>query len=191
LQISHYNCWIDIHNKIITLKDDDSFKFVTMGRLSPEKAQDKLIKAFAQIHEEYPNTKLYLLGDGQLRKSLDSLVKKLKLKDSVFLTGQLDNPFTFMKQCDVFVLSSKYEGQPMVLLEALTLKMKIVATNIVANRAALDNGDYGLLTEDTSVESIYEAMKKIYLEPNLSFKEFDYSTYNQKAIENFYREIHD
>ncbi|HWI48804.1 MAG TPA: CDP-glycerol glycerophosphotransferase family protein [Rummeliibacillus sp.] len=189
--VTPYNCWIDIHNKIITLKDDDSFKFVTMGRLSPEKAQDKLIKAFAQIHEEYPNTKLYLLGDGQLRKSLDSLVKKLKLKDSVFLTGQLDNPFTFMKQCDVFVLSSKYEGQPMVLLEALTLKMKIVATNIVANRAALDNGDYGLLTEDTSVESIYEAMKKIYLEPKLSFKEFDYSTYNQKAIENFYREIHD
>ncbi|MGG0658305.1 CDP-glycerol glycerophosphotransferase family protein [Rummeliibacillus pycnus] len=192
--VTPYQCWIDIHNKIITLNHDDSFKFVTMGRLSPEKAQDKLIKAFAQIHKEYPNTKLYLLGDGQLRKSLDSLVKKLKLKDSVFLTGQLDNPFSFMKQCDVFVLSSKYEGQPMVLLEALTLKMKIVATNIVANRAALANGDYGLLTEveeDISVESIYEAMKKIYLEPNLSFKEFDYRTYNQNAIENFYREIHE
>ena len=79
----------------------------------------------------------------------------------------------------------------MVLLEALTLKMKIVATNIVANRAALANGDYGLLTEDTSVESIYKAMKKIYLEPNMSFKEFDYRTYNQQAIENFYREIRD
>lgn len=189
--VTPYNCWIDIHNNIIQLNEDDSFKFVTMGRLSPEKAQDKLIKAFAQIHEEYPNTKLYLLGDGQLRKSLDSLVKKLNLKDSVFLTGQLDNPFSFMKQCDVFVLSSKYEGQPMVLLEALTLKMKIVATNIVANRAALANGDYGLLTEDTSVESIYKAMKKIYLEPNMSFKEFDYRTYNQQAIENFYREIRD
>ncbi|RIJ69542.1 glycosyltransferase [Rummeliibacillus sp. TYF005] len=188
--VTPYKCWNDIHNNVITL-DDDSFKFVTMGRLSPEKAQDKLIKAFAQIHEEYPNTKLYLVGDGQLRKSLNSLVKKLNLKDSVFLTGQLDNPFSFMKQCDAFVLSSIYEGQPMVLLEALTLKMKIVATNIVANRAALANGDYGLLTEDTSVESIYDAMKKIYLEPDLSFKEFDYLSYNQHAIENFYREIND
>lgn len=186
---SPYNCWIDIHNHIITLENDDSFKFVTMGRLSPEKAQDKLIKAFAQLHEELPNTKLYLLGDGQLRKPLDTLVQKLKLRDSVFLTGQLDNPFSFMKQCDAFVLSSKYEGQPMVLLEALTLKMKIVATDIVANRAALADGDYGLLTEDTSVESIYQAMKKIYLEPDITFKEFDYHAYNQSAINHFYEEI--
>lgn len=187
--VKPYNCWIDIHNNILELKGDDSFKFVTMGRLSPEKAQDKLIKAFAHIHSEYPNTKLYIIGDGQMRKSLDSLVHKLKLKDAVFLTGQLDNPFSFMKQCDVFVLSSEYEGQPMVLLEAMTLKMKIVATNIVANRAALANGDYGLLTEDTSVDSIYQAMKKIYLEPNTPFKEFDYLAYNQDAIDNFYREI--
>lgn len=187
--VKPYNCWIDIHNNILKLNGNDSFKFVTMGRLSPEKAQDKLIKAFAHIHSEFPNTKLYIIGDGQLRQSLDTLVYKLKLKDAVFLTGQLDNPFSFMKQCDVFVLSSKYEGQPMVLLEALTLKMKIVATNIVANRAALADGDYGLLTEDTSVESIYQAMKKIYLEPNPSYKEFDYHAYNQDAIDNFYREI--
>src|SRR5690606_39974709 len=60
-----------------------------------------------------------------------------------FLLGQVENPFALMKKCDCFVLSSHYEGQPMVLLEAMTLGMNIIATDIVANRTVLENGKYG------------------------------------------------
>ena len=62
-----------------------------------------------------------------------------------------------MKKCDCFVLSSHYEGQPMVLLEAMTLGMKILATDIVANRTVLEQGRYGLLVEN-SIEGLEKGL---------------------------------
>ncbi|MDQ7862174.1 glycosyltransferase [Peribacillus frigoritolerans] len=93
------------------------------------------------------NSKLYILGQGPLKEDLQAIIDELDLNHSIHLLGQLENPFSFMEKCDCFVLSSHYEGQPMVLLEAMTLGMKIMATDIVANRTVLENGKYGLLVE--------------------------------------------
>ncbi|MBS4218976.1 CDP-glycerol glycerophosphotransferase family protein [Bacillus sp. FJAT-49711] len=174
---------MEVDGRYIPEPSSEDINFVTMGRLSPEKGQDNLINAFARYHIENPNSKLYILGDGALKKQLQILIKELKLIGSVFLLGQVENPFSFLKKCDCFVLSSHYEGQPMVLLEAMTLGMKIIATDIVANRTVLEDGKYGLLVEN-SIEGLKKGMDKMAKKKHV-VEPFDYKYYNEMAIESF------
>ncbi|MFP7479755.1 CDP-glycerol glycerophosphotransferase family protein [Terribacillus saccharophilus] len=176
---------IESKDNFVMNPSPDYTNFVNMGRFSPEKGQDNLIKAFAVYLETNPNSRLYILGDGILRNELEALIEELGVGDSVFLTGQMDNPFQLMKQCDCFVLSSHYEGQPMVLLEAMTLGMKILATDIVANRTVLEDGRYGILVED-SVEGLIDGFHKVTDENENQVQPFDYEEYNKKAMDTFY-----
>lgn len=176
-----------IDGQFVPYPTKEYINFVNMGRLSPEKAQENLIKAFSNFHKTHNNSRLYILGKGPLKDDLVKLIKKLKLTQSVFLMGQIDNPFPFLKKCDVFVLSSHYEGQPMVLLETMTLGMKIMATDIVANRTVLEGGKYGLLVED-SIEGLEGGLTYIAENYNqFQAAKFDYEKYNKEAMDSFLR----
>ncbi|GAB3390804.1 glycosyltransferase [Humibacter soli] len=102
--------------------------FVTVGRLSPEKNHARLIRAFAAVHAEHPDTRLLIVGTGPLRAELEEQIQSLRLGGIVTLTGAYQNPFAIMAAADCFVLSSVYEGQPMVLLEAAVCRLPIVST---------------------------------------------------------------
>ena len=180
------NYGIEIGNSFIMEPSKENINFVNMGRLSPEKAQDNLIKAFAEFHKKQKNSRLYILGSGPLKEDLQSLIDELSLTEAAYLVGQQENPFKLMHQCDCFVLSSHYEGQPMVLLEAMTLGLDIIATDIIANRTVLENGRYGLLVENT-LEGLENGMVQFALKGDKPFGEmFDYRTYNQEAMQTFY-----
>ncbi|WP_141082914.1 glycosyltransferase, partial [Campylobacter vicugnae] len=84
--------------------------FINVARLSIEKDQEKLIRAFKDVNTKYPNTKLIILGDGPLKEKLENLIKRLKLKKSVFLLGRISNPYPYLKKADCFVMSSNHEG---------------------------------------------------------------------------------
>lgn len=173
--------------KVIPEQVKENYNFINMGRLSPEKGQDNLIKAFAQFHQGFPNSKLFILGEGLLRKDLEALIEELKIEESVFLVGQVENPFKIMKKCDCFVLSSHYEGQPMVLLEAMTMGMKILATDIVANRTVLEQGRYGLLV-DNSIEGLVRGLNQLAKnEAEYTTDEFIAEEYNKIAMGTFYK----
>ncbi|WP_281510524.1 glycosyltransferase, partial [Bacillus licheniformis] len=132
--------------KGIRLPKHNEINFVNMGRLSPEKDQEKLIKAFSQLINKYKSLKmkLYIIGDGILKETLSDLVETLGVADSVIFTGQMKNPFFLINKADCFVLSSNHEGQPMVLLETLVLNKPIIATDIAGSRSILEDG-YGTL----------------------------------------------
>ncbi|MFQ9654540.1 MAG: CDP-glycerol glycerophosphotransferase family protein [Enterococcus sp.] len=165
----------------------DSINLVNMGRLSPEKNQINLIKAIKQIIEDQKNVRLYILGEGPLKLEMKQLIKKLELEEHVFLLGHQEDPFSIMKQCDLFVFPSIYEGQPMVLLEALTLKLPVLATNIPANVSVL--GEYSTTyIEGFSAEDIAQAIQREIPMIEQIIK-FDPNDYNTKAITNFYMEI--
>ncbi|MBB3130939.1 CDP-glycerol glycerophosphotransferase [Paenibacillus rhizosphaerae] len=164
----------------------EHINFVNMGRMSPEKDQEKLIFAFSNVLEKFSNAKLYIIGSGILEKKLKKLVNQLNIKDHVIFTGQLENPFALIKMCDCFVLSSNHEGQPMVLLETLVLNKPIVSTDIPGSRSVLEGG-FGELVEN-SIDGIANGMIK-YLEGNMEFKSFDFVEYNNKAMEMFYTEV--
>ena len=160
--------------------------FVTAGRLSPEKNQERLIRAFDLVHQTYPETRLIILGGGVLRGQLTDLVRDLGLNDAVKLAGHLSNPYGVVSQSDCFVLSSDYEGQPMVVLEALTLGRPVVTTDFGSVRGALPEGT-GRITEPT-VEDLAEGMRA-YLRGEVEAVPFDHEAYNRAAVDDFYRAI--
>lgn len=177
----------DINGEIVPNINSDNFNIVTMGRLSPEKNQINLIKAFKQLTNEYKKLKLFILGDGNLKNEIQELIAELNLENSVYLLGHKKNPFSIMKECNLFVLPSIYEGQPMVLLEALTLGMNVIATDIPANRSVLKN-NYGGYIRGTDVSSLVMGIKS-YLDYKITYDKFDPYAYNRDALEMFYKNL--
>ncbi len=158
-------------------------KFINMGRMSHEKDQTKLIEAFATVKKEHSSVRLYILGDGDLRPELEQKIVSLGLVDDVYLLGQKENPFVYLSKADCFVLSSNHEGQPMVLLEALTLGVPVIATDIIGNRSVLGN-KYGELVEN-SEEGLISGMIS-FLEKGAPKIKFDANKYQEEALNKFY-----
>ncbi|MGW7981134.1 glycosyltransferase [Staphylococcus xylosus] len=156
--------------------------------MSPEKNHDSLIKAFKNVTEIEPKSKLYILGDGPLFKHLERLIKELKLENHVFLLGFIKNPFMFVAKCDCFVLTSNYEGQGMVILEAQTLSKPVIGTNVSGINSILDNTN-GLLIEN-NIESIKDGLVT-YLNGNVPQITFDYKTYNLEIMDKFEKQVLD
>lgn len=168
------------------LSDDDVTTFVNVGRLSPEKNQARLVRAFAAVHAENPKTRLVIVGDGPLAGELEALVAELGLQGAVFLTGMQRNPHAIMAAADCFVLSSDYEGQPMVILEALVLGLPIVTVEFASAKNALPTGS-GLVVPQTD-EGVTEGLRA-FLAGGVPDSRFDYEAYNRKAVGEFYRAI--
>jgi glycosyltransferase involved in cell wall biosynthesis len=108
-------------------------RILSIGRLSEEKGHRFLIEAVAlynqQIRGQSRAVDLHLLGDGVCRNDLEKQAHRLGIDSHVFFHGHVDNPLPFLKQCDLFVLPSLYEGLPNVLLEAMACRSPILATN--------------------------------------------------------------
>jgi CDP-glycerol glycerophosphotransferase (TagB/SpsB family) len=156
--------------------------FVTAGRLSPEKNHARLIRAFARVHVERPDSRLLILGDGPLMGDLDSLVDRLDLGRAVRLAGYQPNPYALMAESDCFVLSSNYEGQPMVLLEALTLGLPVVAVEFGSAESALPSG--GGIVVPQSDEELAGGMCA-FLRGEVTARDFHAERYNASAVEEF------
>ena len=92
---------------------------VAMGQLIWQKGFDILLGAFARVNKKYQDWNLIIVGTGVMKDELLQQVKKLGLGNSVFFPGSVKNPFAIFARCDIFVLSSRYEGFPNVLLEAM------------------------------------------------------------------------
>lgn len=158
--------------------------YITVGRLSPEKNHARLIEAFAHVHGKNPMTRLVIVGDGPLRAYLQSLVLELGLFNAVKLVGQTPNPYQLMAHSDVFVLSSDYEGQPMVLLEALVLGLPVITTSFGSVSGALPMGVGTVVAPN--VEELSRAMSEFTQKRPHSFQ-FDATDHNKRAVEEFTR----
>lgn len=111
------------------LMEGEGFKFINMGRLTRQKGQWFLIRSFKRVLDKYPGTKLIILGEGDLKENLRDLIKILGLNKNVFLIGDQENVFPFLKNGDCFVSTSLWEGLPMVLIEALSVNLPIVSAD--------------------------------------------------------------
>lgn len=172
---------IDEIKNILNL--EDAIKFINVARFSPEKGILRLIKAFEMFHEKQSNSYMFIIGGhGAKYNEVLEYVESRKLKN-VVLIKSLKNPFTILKKCDFFVLSSYYEGLPMSIMEALILDKPVICTDIEGPRKFLNQG-YGYLVED-SVDGLLQGMKDAY-EGKVKLKKFDPYDFNEKAIHEFY-----
>ena len=160
--------------------------FVTVGRLSPEKNQERLIRAFARVHADHPDSRLIILGGGPIIGRLRALIKELGMTGRIQLAGFLSNPFRVLAHCDCFVLPSDHEGQPMVILEALTLGLPVIATQFSSVDGAIPPG-CGIVVP-RSVDGVEYGLRE-FLAGRLPKPSFDPVAYNRQAMDEFYSAI--
>ncbi|MFW5752261.1 MAG: glycosyltransferase [bacterium] len=105
---------------------------ITMGRLSHAKGQWHLVRAFQKVIEEFPDLKLYILGDGELRNYLETLVSDMGLKNNIVFKGFQKNPFAYLAGARLFVFPSLFEGFPNALVEAMACGIPVVSSDCLS-----------------------------------------------------------
>lgn len=137
---------------------ENGFLYLGVGRLVPEKDFNTLIRSFQKVAQTI-RSRLIILGEGPERPELEELIDDLGLAQSVALPGQVDNPLVYMREADAFVLSSRSEGFPMVLVEAMYAGNLIIATTCSDSISTiLEGGRYGTLVPVGAVEALADAM---------------------------------
>jgi glycosyltransferase involved in cell wall biosynthesis len=132
---------------------------LAVGRLSMQKDFATLIQAFAQVRQAHV-ARLLILGEGEERPALESLIRQLGLEQDVCLPGLVPNPYPYMREASLFVLSSRWEGLPGVLIEALYCGVPLIATDCPSGpREILAGGQYGQLVPVGDASTLARAIK--------------------------------
>jgi glycosyltransferase involved in cell wall biosynthesis len=134
--------------------DDNIILIGTAGRLVPVKGHTILLKALHVLAERHHNVRLILLGDGPLRNSLETEVRRLGLEEMVIFAGHQEQSYDFINMMDIFVLPSLHEGIPMVLLEALALKKPVIASRVGGIPEVISHGVSGMLVNPGNVAEL-------------------------------------
>lgn len=137
--------------------------FISVGTVFPQKGFDRLLKVHKKLLEQGFKHKILIVGDGYDFENIKKLKTELNVDETATMLGFTDNPYPYFNKADFYILSSRYEGFPTVLFEAITLKKKIIATEVSGVREMLNDGELGLIIEN-SEEGIYSGMKKALLD---------------------------
>ncbi len=134
------------------------FVIGAVGRLSPEKGFDNLIRAVARLVSDHWDVELWIAGEGDQREQLEALAAELNLGERVRLLGQRSDLIELYQAFDVFVLSSLREGLPNVVLEALAIEVPVVATSVAGVPRVLENGQNGFIVRSGTPEELAGAI---------------------------------
>ncbi len=172
---------LNLQNEEIDLKRESNCKvFVNVGRHDEkQKRLTRIIESAKKLKKDNYNFKILFIGSGQDTKLYKDMVKKEKLDKYIIFLGKKENPYPYYKLSDCVILTSDYEGYPVVLLESFVLNKPIITTK-VSDYSEVE-GKHGFVTEkDTN--DIYDKMKK-FLDEGFEIKEkFDYEKYNEEII---------
>lgn len=138
---------------------------------------ETLFKAFDLAKEKGYDGKLYVIGDGEDRNKVENFLNNCKYKNDILLLGRKENPYNWLKKADKFILSSRYEGFPTVLIEALTLNKIILSSNCKTGPNEILKGDLNILFEIGDIQKLSEM---IFLENEK--KDYDISRFNPTII---------
>lgn len=159
-------------------------KFVTIGRFLPEKGHARLISAFEQVHGEHPDTSLIILGGyGPLYEETIQLAGQSLAADDIVVIQYLSNPYALLDLCDYFVLSSYYEGLPLVLTEADIAGLPCISTDIPGPHELF--GKHGGMLVENSETGLVKGMLACLEQQVPERLTIDYAEYNKEAVNQF------
>jgi glycosyltransferase involved in cell wall biosynthesis len=145
------------------LRLENHFAWLAVGRLVPAKNYALMLRAFASARN--PNARLIIAGDGLLRPQLESLARQLDISTQVHFLGARIDVMELMNAADAYVMSSDWEGMPMVLLEASATGLPIVATHVGGNAEVVQHALTGLLVPPQQEEALADAMRTVMTLP--------------------------
>ena len=149
-------------------RNDENFLIVAAGRLHEAKGYDLLIEAVRILVQERGQTRLelWILGEGELRRDLDRQIRESRLENHVRLLGFQDNPLRFLRAADLYCLSSRYEGMPNALVEAMLCGTPVIATDCQSGpREILEEGAFGRLVPPEDPRALADAMAEAIADP--------------------------
>ena len=150
---------------IEALWGDDCARILTVGSLKPVKDHAMLIRAFARLARQRP-ARLIIVGEGDMRAELERVATEEGVADRVVMPGFTLDPWPYYASADLFVLSSNYEGFPLVLIEAMRCGLNIVSTDCESGpREILVGGDYGALSAVGDETALADAMAIMLAHP--------------------------
>lgn len=158
------------NNAGIALTTEKEKKIVTAGRLMPQKNQKMMIRAFETVHAKHPDYQLVIYGEGPSRDELEQLIEELGLTESVLLPGNMQNIHEHIKNAEIFVLSSDYEGMPNALIEAMCLGLPSISTKVSGATDLIKDHENGLLTDLDDQKQLEQAMLELIEEKELANK---------------------
>lgn len=162
---------------------------LAVGRLRPQKDFSTLIRAFSQMRQSCP-ARLLILGEGPERPALNALIQQLNLEDHASLAGFTDNPYAYMARASLFVLSSRWEGLPTVLIEALYCGAPVVATDCPNGpREILAQGRYGPLVPVGDEAALASAMATALSGQKLRPPQASWQPFEAEAMVNQYSRL--
>lgn len=134
------------------------FWSITIGELHSVKRHDAVVDAIREIVKTEPNTRHLIIGQGEEQGALEEQILRLNLTENVFLLGSVDEAARFLKAADLFILASRSEGMPYVLIESLLAGLPVVATRVGGISEVIEHNVEGLLTPPLDNKSLFEAI---------------------------------
>lgn len=172
------------------IKKDDSFKLVSVARLSHAKGIDNAVKALKLLHDRgLTNIKWYVVGYGGDEEMIRTIIKENNLEDSFILLGKKINPYPYINAGDIYVQPSRYEGKAVTVGEAQILGKPVIITNYTTSKSQVRENIDGYICE-LSIEGIANGIEKLYKDKNLrtqlsdNCKKTNYS--NSNELNNLY-----
>ncbi|WNS81208.1 glycosyltransferase [Domibacillus sp. DTU_2020_1001157_1_SI_ALB_TIR_016] len=162
---------------------------LAVGRLTPEKDFPNLLRAFAKLRQQ-KEARLIILGEGGKRAELEELIAELGVAEDVQMPGFVDNPYAYMKNARLFVLSSYCEGLPTVLIEALACGTEVVSTDCPSGpKEILKGGRYGSLVEIDNSDALFQAILEQLDTPKAEANREAYEPFWKTNVSRQYLEI--
>lgn len=140
---------------------DQAFIWLAIGRLTEAKDYPNLLHAFAKVAAQEPTARLLVAGKGELEEELKQLQTQLGLGQAVQFLGPRSDVPALMNAADAYVMSSAWEGMPMVLLESAANALPIVTTDVGGNREVVEDGKTGYLVPAKNADALAQAMTRL------------------------------
>lgn len=144
-------------------------KIVSAGRFTDQKNFPMLINAFAEFHNKYPEYELYIYGKGPKEKNIKALVRSIGLESSVHFPGFVDNLIYEIKDAEIYVSTSNFEGISNSMIEAMAMGLAVICTDcpVGGARMMIKNGVNGILIQVGDKNELSEQMKQLAMRPEL------------------------
>ena len=163
-KIKIIHCGIDTtrfkpHQSLVKF-NDRKLKFINIGRLVPQKGQDIVLRALAEVKERGVQFEMQIIGCGHLKNDLSDLAKSMGIDDCVHFAGAQNQEVVIemLNKTDIFILSSRSEGLPIVCMEAMSMEVFLIATRIFGIPELVSDRENGLLVEPEDVQGLADAI---------------------------------